>query len=106
MHARKQPCMLPAGITRHMSSRAVVCASKGAHACPQKSRSGIAAERLRSPSVSAPHWESLARPTGPGLLTYLIVPKVPKVHTQHATATHKETARPVREHVCRPGDVV
>ena len=61
----------------------MVCASKGAHACPQKpvqkSRSGIAAERLRSPSVSAPHWESLARPTGPGLLTYLIVPKVPKV---------------------------
>ena len=42
-------------------------------------RSGIAAERLRSPSVSAPHRESLARPTGPGLLTYLIVPKVPKV---------------------------
>ena len=65
--------------TRHLSSRAVVCASKGAHACPQKSRSGIAAERLRSPSVSAPHRESLARPTGPGLLTYRIVPKVPKV---------------------------
>ena len=43
------------------------------------SRLGIAAERLRSPSVSAPHRESLARPTGPGLLTYLIVPKVPKV---------------------------
>ena len=42
------------------------------------SRLGIAAERLRSPSVSAPHRESLARPTGPGLLTYLIVPKVPK----------------------------
>ena len=42
-------------------------------------RSGIAAERPRSPSVSAPHRESLARPTGPGLLTYLIVPKVPKV---------------------------
>ena len=40
------------------------------------SRLGIAAERLRSPSVSAPHRESLARPTGPGLLTYLIVPKV------------------------------
>ena len=39
------------------------------------SRLGIAAERLRSPSVSAPHRESLARPTGPGLLTYLIVPK-------------------------------
>ena len=42
-------------------------------------RSGIAAERPRSPSVSAPHRESLARPTGPGRLTYLIVPKVPKV---------------------------
>ena len=37
------------------------------------SRSGLAAERPRSPSVSAPHRESLARPTGPGLLTYLIV---------------------------------
>ena len=68
---------VPAGITRHMSSRAVVCASKEVHACPW-SRLGIAAERLRSPSVSAPHRESLARPTGPGLLTYLIVPKVPK----------------------------
>jgi hypothetical protein len=68
----------PAGITRHMSSRAVVCASKEVHACPW-SRSGLAAERPRSPSVSAPHRESLARPTGPGLLTYLIVPKVPKV---------------------------
>ena len=75
----------------------VVCALKEAHACPWRrsdagctvspemidvdlvlSRSGIAAERLRSPSVSAPHRESLARPTGPGLLTYLIVPKVPK----------------------------
>ena len=43
------------------------------------SRLGIAAERLRSPSVSAPHRESLARPTGPGLLkpTYLY-PKYPK----------------------------
>ena len=61
-----------------MSSRAVVCASKEVHACPW-SRLGIAAERPRSPSVSAPHRESLARPTGPGLLTYLIVPKVPKV---------------------------
>ena len=48
------------------------------------SRSGIAAERLRSPSVSAPHRESLARPTGPGLLTYLIVPKVPKVMEMHS----------------------
>ena len=37
-----------------------------------------ATERPRSPSVSAPHRESPARPTGPGLLTYLIVPKVPK----------------------------
>jgi hypothetical protein len=43
------------------------------------SRLGLAAERPWSPSVSAPHRESLARPTGPGLLTYLIVPKVPKV---------------------------
>ena len=49
------------------------------------SRSGIAAERLRSPSVSAPHRESLARPTGPGLLTYLIVPKVTQ-STQRNTA--------------------
>jgi len=71
--------------TRHLSSRAVVCASKGAHACPQKSRSGLAAERPWSPSVSAPHWESLARPTGPGLLTYLIVPKVPKSTLTHRT---------------------
>ena len=45
--------------------------------CPP-SRLGIATERPRSPSVSAPHRESPARPTGPGLLTYLIVPKVPK----------------------------
>ena len=42
------------------------------------SRLGIAAERPRSPSVSAPHWDRLARPTGPGLLTYRIVPKYPK----------------------------
>ena len=39
---------------------------------------GLATERPRNPSVSAPHWDRLARPTGPGLLTYLIVPKVPK----------------------------
>jgi hypothetical protein len=45
---------------------------------PAESRSGLAAERPWSPSVSAPHRESLARHTGPGLLTYLIVPKVPK----------------------------
>ena len=68
--------------TRHLSSRAVVCASKEVHACPW-SRSGLAAERPRSPSVSAPHRESLARPTGPGLLTYLIVPKVPKGNTNY-----------------------
>ena len=37
----------------------------------------------QTPSVSAPHRENLARPTatGPGPLTYLIVPKVPKRHT-------------------------
>ena len=46
-------------------------------------RSGIAAERLRSPSVSAPHRESLARPTGPGLLTYL------KYCTQRSTQRSK-----------------
>ena len=51
------------------------------------SRLGIAAERLRSPSVSAPHRESPARPTGPGLLTYLIVPKVPKVPTDDRLST-------------------
>ena len=56
----------------------VVYTSKEEYACPW-SRSGLAAERPRNPSVSAPHWDRLARPTGPGQLTYLIVPKVPKV---------------------------
>ena len=80
---------VPAEITRHMSSRAVVCASKEVHACPW-SRSGLAAERPWSPSVSAPHRESLARPTGPGLLTYLIVPKVPKDRYRIGGATQRK----------------
>jgi len=79
-----------------MSSRAVVCASKEVHACPW-SRSGLAAERPWSPSVSAPHRESLARPTGPGLLTYLIVPKVPKVPKYALLYTKSR----VRRRACR-----
>ena len=58
------------------------------------SRLGIAAERLRSPSVSAPHRESLARPTGPGLLTYLIVyPKYPKQGTVSSFAARRGLPR-------------
>jgi hypothetical protein len=68
------------------------------------SRLGIAAERLRSPSVSAPHRESLARHTGPGLLTYLIVPKVPKGphlvdECTHSGDTHRATRRPRAVHM-------
>ena len=89
---------VPAEITRHVSALAGGGVRLERGACmpvePIRDSRRKAAEPV---SVSAPHRESLARPTGPGLLTYLFVPKVPKA--THTVDTLRLRCLPTRQYM-------